>query len=213
MPTAPSSKLAFHGTLASVQPRITLHRSFDQRHHSYLGYVLAIEGEIDGVQRTFTVAIGKAAQAKHGLQVGDTIKGATVPVRNPRTERAEFYKASGLQVLAKCEQADLTPPPWHGQPPELQVYRERGHRRLAAKTYDSKCSTCKWGCSMPVDITLDQWNPTKAKYRVETFCYGPLSCPSYAPGPTRKVLGRNGMSWEEEDSVDEEATSHRGPDD
>ncbi len=28
----------------------------------------------------------------------------------------------------------------------------------------------------------------------------------------RKVPGRNGMTWEEEDWVDEEATSSRGPD-
>jgi len=35
----------------------------------------------------------------------------------------------------------------------------------------------------------------------------------YKPGPTRKVPGRKGMSWEEEDWVDEEAVRHRGPDD
>jgi len=48
------------------------------------------------------------------------------------------------------------------------------------------------------------------QYRFETFCYGPKSCRFYKPGPTRKVQGRKGMSWEEEDWVDEEATSHRG---
>ncbi len=31
-----------------------------------------------------------------------------------------------------------TPPPWETIPPELEVYRERGHRRLAARTYASK---------------------------------------------------------------------------
>ncbi|RJR30026.1 MAG: hypothetical protein C4574_02855, partial [Candidatus Latescibacterota bacterium] len=72
---------------------------------------------------------------------------------------------------------------------------------------------CLWGCRMPVDIVVDHWKPDIKQYRFETFCYGPLSCPSYRAGATRKVPGRRGMSWEEEDWVDEEATGHRGPDD
>jgi hypothetical protein len=49
--------------------------------------------------------------------------------------------------------------------------------------------------------------------RFETFCYGPKSCQLYRAGATRKVPGRKGMSYTEEDWVDEDATSHRGPDD
>ena len=41
--------------------------------------------------------------------------------------------------------------------------------------------------------------PAKKKYRFETFSYGPKSCPLYRAGATRKVPGRAGMSWEEED--------------
>lgn len=37
------SKIQWRGTLTSVQPRIRLSRSFDQRSHSYLGYVLRID--------------------------------------------------------------------------------------------------------------------------------------------------------------------------
>jgi len=33
---------------------------------------------------------------------------------------------------------------------------------------------------------------------------------AYKAGPTRKVPGRKGMSFEVEDWIDEEATSHRG---
>ena len=66
---------------------------------------------------------------------------------------------------------------------------------------------------MAVEMIVDNWNPRAARrYRRETFCYGPKSCPSYRPGPTRKVPGRKGASWEEEDWVDEDATAHRGPD-
>jgi hypothetical protein len=52
----------------------------------------------------------------------------------------------------------------------------------------------------------------KPLVRFETFCYGPKSCALYRAGATRKVPGRKGMSWEEEDWVDEDATEHRGPD-
>ncbi len=68
-----------------------------------------------------------------------------------------------------------------------------------------------WGCWMPVEMIIDQWNPSKRRYRTETFCYGPLFCPFYESGPARKVPGRHGMSYTEEDWVDAEATSHRGP--
>jgi hypothetical protein len=66
---------------------------------------------------------------------------------------------------------------------------------------------------MRVELIIDHWNPGNKKYRIETFCYGPKSCKLYKSGPTRKVPGRNGMSWEEEDWVDIGAVAHRGEDD
>ncbi len=80
------------------------------------------------------------------------------------------------------------------------------------RTYESHCKSCVWGCRMPVEMIIDHWNPGQKRYRFETFCYGPKSCAFYKAGPTRKVPGRRGMSWEEEDWVDEDATAHRGPD-
>jgi len=65
---------------------------------------------------------------------------------------------------------------------------------------------------MAVELIIDQWNPQRRRYRTETFCYGPLSCHNYKPGPTRKVPGRHGMTYEEEDWVDHDATAHRGLD-
>jgi hypothetical protein len=124
-------------------------------------------------------------------------------------ESVEYYKVSGLSVSGIKEEAQIDVPLWHGIPPNLEIYRSRGHRRLSARTYESKCSSCIWGCKMPVIITVDHWNPEQRQYRFETFCYGPKSCSFYKPGPTRKVPGRKGMSWEEEDWVDEEAIAHR----
>jgi len=62
-------------------------------------------------------------------------------------------------------------------------------------------------------MIIDQWNPPKKRYRFETFCYGPKSCAFYRAGQKRKVPGQKGMSYAEEDWGDEDATSHRGPND
>lgn len=204
-----AAKLPWEGDVASIQPRIRLMRSYDQRQHEYLGYVLRLDGE----SRTFSIAVGKGAHEKHQFRVGDRIAGRGVAVPDPRREVAELYRVSGITLLTRGDEATANAPPFLDIPPALQIYRGRGHRRLAARTYASKCAACFWGCEMPVEMIVDHWKPEKRRYRRETFCYGPKSCPLYRPGPTRKVPGRNGMSWEEEDWVDEDATEHRGPND
>ncbi len=206
-----SEKLHWQGELIAIQPRIRLTRSFDQRSHSYLGFALRVQGIIGEDEREFLVGIGGAAQAKHQFRAGDILSGRAEPVADSKLEPVEFYKASALKIIERIVEG-VSPPPWLGVPPELTVYRERGHRRLDAKTYTARCSSCIWGCRMPVEMILDQWNPSQRKYRFETFCYGPRSCSLYRSGPTRKVPGRRGMSWEEEDWVDEEATAHRSHD-
>lgn len=202
-------KLSFTGKITSIQPRIRLTRSFDEASHTYLGYAVKIAGTIDNREITFSIGIGKAAQAKHQFKVNDIISGECLPVSDPDMEPVEFYKVSKLAKVAEGEPGSISAP-WELAPPELEVYRERGHRRLAARTYDIKCSTCMWGCRMPVEIIVNNWNPRgRRKYRFETFCYGPLSCKSYKAGPNRKVEGRKGMVYVEEDWVDAEAVSHR----
>ena len=207
-----SEKIAWQGVVTSVQPRIVLTRSFDQRSHSYLGYVLRINGVISGESREFLVAIGKGAQRKHEFRAGDTVNGFAEPAENPRLEIAEFYKAIKLKLLDRPKELAGSPPPWLGVPPDLSVYRQRGHRRLSARTYETKCLGCIWGCRLPVEMIIDQWKPDVRRYRRETFCYGPKSCRFYSSGPVRKVPGRKGMVWEEADWVDEDATAHRGDD-
>ena len=205
-------KIVWSGQVVSVQPRIRLTRSFDERTHSYLGYCLLVEGVIDVEAREFSIGIGKGAHQKHQFQVGDEVCGESVPVADERKEPVEFYKTSKLKVLKRSGDEARSSPPWHGVPVDLDSYRARGHRRLSARTYESKCRSCVWGCRMPVVMIVDQWQPGKKRYRFETFCYGPKSCRSYKPGPIRRVPGRHGMVWEEPDWVDEEATAHRGPD-
>lgn len=207
-----ADKLSFHGLVAGVQPRIRLLRSYDQRSHSYLGYTLLIEGVIEQEEYTFTLGIGPAAQAKHDFRAGDEVQGQCLPVADERKEPVEYYKASRLKILERSSDPETSPPPWLGPPPELEVYRYRGHRRLAARTYDRQCTSCIWGCRMAVEIIVDHWNPGRKQYRLETFCYGPLSCSRYRAGAKRTVPGRRGMRYVEEDWVDADATMHRHED-
>ena len=205
------NKISFHGTISSVQPRIRLLRSYDQRDHAYLGYSLRIRGIILSQEREFLIGIGKGTQAKNNFQTGYQISGECLPVSDPVTETVEFYKVSKLKITGQTP-VNTNPPPWVGIPLALEVYRARGHRRLDVRTYTGSCLTCIWGCNMAVEMIIDHWNPEKKRYRFETFCYGPKSCRLYKSGPTRKVPGRKGKSWEEEDWVDEESTCHRQPD-
>lgn len=207
-----AEKIPWRGIVEGVHPRIRLTRSFDQRQHTYLGFSLRLKGEIAGDRREFLLGIGEGAQQKHAFQAGFEAGGECLPVADSRTESVEFYKVSGIEVLTQVPTQNPAPPPWLGLPPALPVYRERGHRRLDTRTYDSNCTTCVWGCRMAVEMIIDQWNPRQKRYRQETFCYGPKSCLLYRSGPTRKVPGRKGMSFEEEAWIDEQATANRGPD-
>lgn len=201
-PQSPASpaKVAWRGRVISVQPRIRLLRSFDERTHSYLGYVLEIMGTManrEGI--TFQIAVGQGAHEKHRFRVGDEIAGESVPVADPELESAGYYKTSALAVQShRAEDASPSPdPPYRDTAPSLAEYRVRGHRRLDPITYAAKCSTCVWGCRMPVEIVIDHWNrsrgPDNVRRRMETFCYGPDGCPSYRAGPVRRVPGRKGM--------------------
>ena len=205
-------KPLFQGAIISVQPRIRLLRSFDQRSHQYLGYALRVNGMIGNEQREFLVGIGKGAQSKNMFCTGDIVSGECQPVEDKRLETVEFYKTSKLKLLHRPHETEGKTPPWISVPPDLETYRQRGHRRLDVRTYETKCQSCIWGCNMAVEMIIDHWNPSNKKFRTETFCYGPKSCAFYKAGPTRKVPGRKGMSWEEEDWVDEDATVHRSVD-
>lgn len=206
------TKLDWQGTVIGVQPRIRLTRSFDQHSHTYLGYILRVQGRIDDQDGGFLIGLGQAAQAKHEFRAADIVSGRSMPVEETRLETAEYYKTTGLKVIQRAPSVVHDPPPWHGVPPDLEIYRQRGHRRLSARTYAARCESCIWGCRMAVEMIIDHWNPQQRRYRTETFCYGPKSCRFYQAGPVRTVPGRKGMVWQEEDWVDEDATHHRAMD-
>ena len=176
------------GVIRSIQPRISMTRSFDQRDQDYLGYTLEIE-DARGIQN---VRIGSAEQAQNQFRVGDAVsaEGNLIRLRQRGPETGKS-------------------PPYHGPAPPLSGYQERGCRRLSEKTYSASCSTCIWAACMKVEMIIDQWKPSHREHRTETFCFGPLSCRLYKSGPKRKVPGRRGMTYVEEDWVDEQETAHR----
>ncbi len=137
------------------------------------------------------------------LRAGDATSDQGEPPPSPDIELAEVYKVSKLKVTSRGSPPTGPTPPWLGPAPAIQIYRARGHRHLDARTYDTPaCSTCIWGCRMPVTIIIDKWNPSRVQLRKETWCYGPIVCPNYKAGPTRKVKGRKGETYVEEDWID-----------
>ena len=116
-------KLIFDAKILSVQPRISLIRSFDEVSHHYLGYAIFLTGTIGEEERGFSIGIGKATHAKHQFRIGDEISGACVPVADERLEPVEFYKVSKLKKLKETTSVNFEPPPWEGICPELETYR------------------------------------------------------------------------------------------
>lgn len=207
-----NDKVSWSGRIVAVQPQINMLRSFDQRYRHYVGYILRVIGNFGDEIGEFLVAIGKIPQSKYKFCAGMIASGVSVPVDDPQKIAADFFKTTGLKVSKIDEHEVSSGPPFRGAPPDLDVYRERGSRRLDTKTYNTKCTACIWGCRMAVEMIVDPWNPSKKQYRFETCCFGPKNCEWYRAGATRKVPGRNGMSWEEADWIDEEATAHRRED-
>ena len=192
--------ISFHGQVIAVKARIRLIRSFDQISHQYQGYTLVLAG-LNPEPSVVRVAIGLAAHAKHQFRIGDVISGKAQPVQDPRLEWATLYKASGLKVESRGPKEQARPAdPDGGIAAPLEEYRFNGHRRLDPHTCQATCSQCPWGLTMPTEIIVDQWNPSKVRWRMETHCYGPRDCPRYRAGAARKVPGRKpGMVWVDND--------------
>lgn len=195
-------KIAFTGTIVSVKARIRLIRSFDQvPTHQYQGYTLILDGEVGGVSlNRFKVAIGPKAHEQHQFRIGDLISGTAIPVADPETEWAEFYKVSGLQIMARTQPDNPPPGPDGGIAPPLEQDREQGHFRLKREICETDCFRCPFGLTMPMQIILDHWNPSIVKWRLEKHCYSPRECPRYKAGPAYRVPGRKpGMIYVDDD--------------
>ena len=195
-------KVKFKGTITAVKARIRLLRSFDQLSHSYLGYTLVMTALVNGREWTgLRVAVGQKTHEKNRFRIGDTISGEALPIENIYQEWADIYKVSGLNIISRGDPSEERPADTTGGiAAPLPIYREHGHVRLDPHTYEQKCKQCPWGIVMATEITIDQWNPHKKKWRYETHCYGPRDCLNYRAGRPRTVQGRKpGMIWVDDD--------------
>ena len=118
----------FLGTIDAIQPWVSMHRSFDQRQEEYLGYLLRIRMR-DGA--TITLGIDEVQQEQAGLQGGDMIEGA-----------ASGDRALHVRVLVRSKERRPKGPPWLGVPGSLDLYEERGFRRLDERSFRGACRTC-----------------------------------------------------------------------
>jgi hypothetical protein len=111
------------------------------------------------------------------------LNGQSFLVDDPRMEAAMFYKTSSLKVVKDAEGEPPVGPPFLGVPPDLQTYRARGHRRLDARTYETKCTGCMWGCRMPVEMIVDHIHGSDLHRRAISRCkwHLPAVQPAVAP--------------------------------
>ena len=201
-------KQEFAGTVTAVKARIRLCRSFDQMHHAYQGYTLVLDGTLDGdPANELRIGIGPKAHEKHQFRIGDDVTGLAVPVPDRREEWATHYKVSKLKVEGRgADEQDMPAHPEGGIAPPLPEYRTKGHRRLDKRTYSKTCQACPFELVMATEITIDQWDPSRKKWRFETHCYGPRACPRHKAGRPYRVQGRKpDMVWVDDDVEREEA--------
>lgn len=207
-----STKIKWQGTVVSIQPRTTVWRYvLDNRTHSHIGYNLFFEGQVNGENEQFSIAISEKQQQKNAFRIGDILSGTAWTKMYSVSDYADYYRAGMLRRMMTTESSDKTyPPPWKIAPPDLRTYSDRGARMLSLSCWKGRCFQCVWANMAAVEIEYD-WGVSK-KYRFESFCYGPKSCNLYKMGKARSVpyKGR-GISYDD-GCLDEICTESRGYD-
>jgi len=205
-------KIAWQGVIVSIQPRTTVWRyRLDNRTHYHNGYTIFLDGEAAGIKARFSVAISEKQQQKQVFRIGDEAKGTAWTKMYEVSDYADYYRAGGLKILRRGEQVETTPPPYLIEPPDLATYAWRGARMLSASCYKGKCFQCVYATMSAVEIEYN-WGVSK-KYRFESFCYGPKSCPFYKMGKPRAVPYKDSGSVYDEGWMDDLCTERRGWDD
>jgi hypothetical protein len=82
---------------------------------------------------------------------------------------------------------------------------------LDAKLWRKQCFCCMWANKSAVEIEF-KFGKVK-RYRKETFCYGPRSCPLYDMGPPRPVQYFDTCPSMDDGWMDELCTELRREDD
>lgn len=205
-------KRTWSGTIVSIQPRTAVWRyKLDNRTHSHLGYNMFLDGEVNGLEGTFSVAISEKQQQKAYFCLGDKVKGTAWTKMYAATEYADYYRAGALKVVERAVGMDMgNPPPYLAPLPDMATYGRRGARMLSSSCYKGKCFRCVWAAMAAVAIEYD-WG-VQQKYRFESFCYGPKSCPYYKMGRPRAVPYKGDSPSYDDGCLDEILTEGRGRD-
>lgn len=208
-----SSRIHWQGEIYAVQCRAWVWRYItDNRTHHHLGYNLWIEGEAAGETGKFIVAVSDTQHRKMQFRIGDVVKGTAWPCIKAKHDIADFYRAGGFKLISRRdERREYTKPPFANLLPPIEVFEARGARMLCQKKWRKACMTCMWANKSAVEI---EYNFGKTKrYRKETFCYGPKSCPFYEMGKPRPVpYIRFDFTVMDNGGLDECCTGHRGYD-
>lgn len=201
-------KLHWQGRVVSIQPRTRVWRyKIDNRTHSVQGYNLYLEGAVEGMSGSFSVAISEKQQQKLGFRIGDEVSGTAWTKLYDYTDSADLYRAGELKSIRGSEPTPVIGPPWVMDPPGLATYQWRGARMLSASRYKGKCFQCIWAAMAAVEIEYN-WGKTK-KHRFESFCYGPKSCKYYSMGRARAVPYKGDGSFWDDGYLDEICTESR----
>ena len=203
-------KLAWSGTIVSIQPRTTVWRyRLDNRTHSHIGYNLFLDGEVNGLVGSFSVAISEKQQQKTQFHIGDKVMGTAWTKMYAVTEYADYYRAGALKVVERAvePQDACSPPPYLSPLPDMATCERRGARMLSASCYKGKCFQCVWATMAAVAIEYD-WG-VRQKHRFESFCYGPKSCKFYKMGRPRAVPYKGDGSSFDDGCLDEILTEGR----
>jgi hypothetical protein len=206
-----TGKVGWSGIITAIQPRAWVWRyKTDNRTHHLTGFNLWITGK----NGTVVVAISGLQQQKLQFRHGDTASGTAWHVQGKKREIADLYRAGNLKVCDRPDRtADRGGPPFIDLIPDLDIYQQRGCRMLDGKRWRTTCLTCMWANKARVEIEFDFNRPKAKRYRSETFCYGPKSCPLYAMVEPREVPYKD--KWPSLDTgfLDSSITSGRGEDD
>lgn len=207
--TQNEGKISWQGRILSIQCRAWVWRyKLDNRTHHHLGFNVWIQGTAGEKPGKFIIAISDTQYAKLQFRIGDESKGTAWPCIKAKHDIADYYRAGGLKVVSRAstEPAKVIPP-FVGALPPLEVFQERGARMLDSKRWRKECFTCMWANKSAVEIEYD-FGRVK-RYRKETFCYGPKSCPWYDMGAPRPVQYVDGYGSEDTGWMDEICTEGR----
>jgi hypothetical protein len=179
----------------------------DNRTHYHRGYNIFLDGEANGINTPFSVAISEKQQQKLVFRIGDKIKGTAWSKMYDVSDYADYYRAGNLKIIKRAEQNEAAPPPYLIKPPDMATYEWRGARMLSQSSYKGKCFQCAWATMSAVEIEYN-WGVSK-KYRFESFCYGPKSCKLYKMGKARSVPYKGDMPSYDEGWMDDLCTENR----